>query len=666
MSFSSWLRQLVTDPKRATQDPQSPWWFALLGLAMLALAATALGFFTESGATFAKNLFLNWGVPTATSGLQLTDPVPDFIGREEEIRILTQALKDRRTAAIKAEGGVGKTQLAYYVARELRAEFSGGQVEVNMRGLDAQPTTPEQAMVEVVLTLEPAVELPESPSVLAALYRKLLAERAVLVLLENAKDSEQVRPLVPNPPSALLITSRQAIQLSGIQRVELYDLPEPLARKLLAGILGEKRATDAEIARLAELCGHRPLALRVAGNYLAANPTVAIHDYVSRVETKRGELRFQGRDVMAVLDDSVEALKPDTPELVVRWRSLAVFPAPFDRAAAEAVGEFEDGELDVLVGRSLVLYNTTDGRFRLHDLMRDLAREGLDYEDAYGAAQRHAGHYLTVAGRADDTYESGGEGVLEGLRLFDRERVHIEAGQAWAAEHATSDDRAAGLTQDYPLVASYVVDLRQHPRELIRWLEASAQAARKLGNKGDEGMALGNLGNRYLDLGETRRAIEHYEQHLAIARETGDRRGEGNALGNLGNAYADLGEPRRAIESYEQVLTIAGETGDRRGEGNALWNMSLALDKLGERAKAIEHARDALAIYEQIEDPYAATVRRQLEGWGGGRGRGRGSGIGAPRNFSAAPPGLESMMACVPTVETVGYYPSAPPGRKAR
>ena len=386
MGFTSWLRQLVTDPKRAAQDPNRPWWFALLALLIIALGVTAVAFLTGIGAKLAEALFPNGGVPTATSGLQLTDPVPDFIGREEEIRILTQALKERRTAAIKAEGGVGKTQLAYYVGRELRAEFSGGQVEVNMRGLDAQPTTPEQAMADVVLTLDPATEMPESPGRLAALYRKLLAERAVLVLLDNAKDSEQVRSLVPNPPSVLLITSRQAIQLSGIQRVELYDLPEPLARKLLAGIMGEKRATDAEVARLAKLCGHRPLALRVAGNYLAANPTVAIKDFVSRLETKRRELRFQGRDVMAVLYESVEALEPDHTELVARWRSLAVFPAPFDRAAAEAVGEFDDGELDTLVGRSLVLYDAKNARFRLHDLMRDLAREGRDDEEAFSAA----------------------------------------------------------------------------------------------------------------------------------------------------------------------------------------------------------------------------------------------------------------------------------------
>ena len=104
---------------------------------------------------------------------------------------------------------------------------------------------------------------------------------------------------------------------------------------------------------------------------------------------------------------------------------------------------------------------------------------------------------------------------------------------------------------------------------------------------------------------------------MAIDRDIGDRRGEGNALGNLGNAHFVLGETRKAIEFYEQRLEIAREIGDRRGEGTALWNMSLALDRLGERAQAIASAEAALEIYEQIEDPNADKVRKQLAEWRG-------------------------------------------------
>ena len=124
------------------------------------------------------------------------------------------------------------------------------------------------------------------------------------------------------------------------------------------------------------------------------------------------------------------------------------------------------------------------------------------------------------------------------------------------------------------------------------------------------------LGNAYRKLGETRRAIEYYEQGLEIAGETGDRRGEGEMLNNLGIAYRRLGETRRAIEYYEQDLVITRETGDRRGEGTALFNRALALDELDRRDEAIADARAALQILEQIEDPNADKVRRKLADWG--------------------------------------------------
>ena len=630
---------------------------------------------------------------------QLPDPVPDFTGHEDKVQQLVDRLKNQQGAAITAiggQGGAGKTEMAYYVAKEVRDVYPGGQVQLNLRGLDAEPMTPEQAMTNVILALEPGLKPPEQPSQIAGLYHGLLSERNVLILADNAKDSEQVRLLAPKPPSALLVTSRETIQVAGVERVDLEQLDPPDAHTLLRGILEGKAATKDEIERLAEMCGFLPLALRVAGNRLAGSPALSVASYLDHLTNRSNALRFGGQDVMAVLAESVEALERDDEALAGKWRSLAVFPAPFGRPAAEAVGEFEDDELDRLLSRSLVLYGTKEDRFRLHDLMRELAWEGLGATDCFQAGARHSRHYLEVIGRALDTYLRGGEGVLEGLRLFDHERAQIEAGQSWAAEHAGSEDDAAALAQDYPLRAASVLGLRLHPRDRIGWLEASAQAAHRLGNREREGNALGNLGiayqqlgepkraieyheqaltfaretgdrrgevnalgnlglayadleepkraieyyeqafaiaretgNRrgerralgnqglaYADLGEPKRAIEYHEQDLAIARETGDRRGEGMALRNLGLAYGDLGEPQRAIEYCEQHLAIALETGDRRGEGIALWNRALGFDELGRRQEAISGGQAALDIFEQIEDPNAEMVRRQLADWG--------------------------------------------------
>ena len=126
---------------------------------------------------------------------------------------------------------------------------------------------------------------------------------------------------------------------------------------------------------------------------------------------------------------------------------------------------------------------------------------------------------MSVLRKADEFYTQGSDGVLRGLRLFDLERANIEAGQAWAAGHAEADNTAAELCSDYPGAGAYVLNLRQHPRDSIRWLDAALTAARRLKRQEAEGARLVNLGLAYFDLGEYRRAIEYQEQALAIARQ---------------------------------------------------------------------------------------------------------------------------------------------------
>ena len=241
----------------------------------------------------------------------LPNPVADFTGRQDDIDKLVARLRNRETAAITAidgQGGVGKTELAYYVGREVREHYPGGQILLNLRGLDPNPVTPEDAMARVIRALEPEQKLPE-PEQIAGLYQGLLAERGVLILADNAKDSEQVHPLIPSPPSALLITSRQTIQLGGIERVDLDELPSEEAHSLLRTILGSKPAADDDVARLARLCGNLPIALRVAGDYLAAAPALSVPRYLERLGTKPADMIHQGRKVRAVLAGSVEALE---------------------------------------------------------------------------------------------------------------------------------------------------------------------------------------------------------------------------------------------------------------------------------------------------------------------------------------------------------------------
>src|SRR5581483_8436194 len=167
-----------------------------------------------------------------------------------------------------------------------------------------------------------------------------LAGKRVLILLDNALDAAQVRPLVPPAPCALIVTSRRRIVLEGIRRFDLDALSDKDARALLREILDKRRATDAQLDRIAELCGYLPLALRIAGTFLAVRSDWTADEYIVELSDERQRLerlKQDDLDVGAVLGLSAKQLEQESAELAGRWRMLAVFPASFDRAAAAAV-----------------------------------------------------------------------------------------------------------------------------------------------------------------------------------------------------------------------------------------------------------------------------------------------------------------------------------------
>ncbi len=504
--------------------------------------------------------------------------------------------------------------------------------------------------------LGPEVKLPEEPEQLLHLYRSQLSGKRVLLLLDNAADSAQVRPLLPPTGCAVLVTSLQSVALPGITPLTLNPLTEEEARQLLLEIAA--RAEPA-VEQICKLRGYLPLALRAAGSLLAIIADLDPFDYAVQLQDERNRLERIGTegveiDVAASFNLSYTRLVSEAARV---FRLLSVFPATFDAAAEEVVCADEGHvQLSDLVRRSLVLYDDGTKRYRLHELTRLFADAKLSAGERVAGEKRFAMHYKNVLAAARDLYLEGGKSLLRGLALFDLEWGNIQAGHGWVATQAdAADPDVARLAINYPDSGLYVLSLRLHSRKRIRWLEIALAAARRLQDRVGEGAALSNLGNAYRNLGETRsaiqlleqalvidreigdrrgegvdlgnlgnayftldethRAIQFYEQRLTIAREIGDLRGEGNALGNLGNAYSTLDETRRAIQFYEQTLLIHRDIGDRRGEGNVLFNLSLALDQLGDRAQAIEHAKQALTIYEQIEAPSAANVRAKLAAW---------------------------------------------------
>jgi tetratricopeptide (TPR) repeat protein len=530
---------------------------------------------------------------------QLPSPPADFTGREAELTELMNALAigGVTLSGLQGMGGIGKTALALVLAEKLAPRFPEAQIFLDLKGVSARPLAAAEAMAHVIRSFHREAKLPESEAELVALYRSVLHGQRALLLMDNARDANQVEPLLPLATCCLLVTSRQHFTLPGLYAKNLDTLPANEARALLWKI-APRLGLQAE--KIAQLCGCLPLALRLAASALAERMDLSPADYVQRLTAAKARLQL----IDASLSLSYELL---TPEMQKWWRRLAVFPETFDKTAA-AVWELDldpaQDTLSTLVAYSLADYAPTTARYSLHDLVRLFADARMRAEERAASQQRRAAHYANVLRSADELYIKGGDSLQRGLALFDSEWGNIQTGQAWAQANAEKETTAK-LCSDYRDAGSYIPDLRQHPRDRIRWLETALAAIRRLQDREMEGVHLGNLGLAYAALAEARKAIEFYEQALVIAREMGDRRNEGAWLGNLGSTYFDLGEPRKAIEFYEQALVINRQIVYRRGEGIDLWNMSLALDKFGERPKAIKYAEAALK----------AKVRKQLAEW---------------------------------------------------
>jgi tetratricopeptide (TPR) repeat protein len=539
---------------------------------------------------------------------QLRAPVGDFVGREKEIDELLATLRGGGSAAINGisgMGGIGKTELSFYVAERLRDTYPDAQLVLDMRGTDDPPRDPSDALASCIraflgLEYKPPDDLVE----LTHLYRTALEGKRALILLDNAHDSAQVRPLLPPHGSALLITSRNRIVLPGMKSpVTLDQLSPAEARELLTGIAPRVPSDIAD--QICYLCGYLPLALRAAGSLLAVTDDLDPSDYATQLSDERTRLEHIGTEgvdvsVEASFNLSYARLSPDAARV---FRQLAVFPATFDAVAEEAVCEDPGHKhLSDLLRRSLVLYNPDTRRYRLHDLARLFADSRLSDEERNASQMRHATQHLRVFAECNNLYLDGGETIKSGLALFDTERQNIEAGQKWAREYSSVDKTAAYLCNQYAGVGIFVLWLRQHRRECLLWIEAALVAAQQLNDRAAEGVHLGNLGNAFQSLGELRQAVEFYEQALRVFRELGDRRWEGAVLGNLGVIHADLDEPHRAIEFYKQGLVIAREVGDRRGETTVLAGLGGAHAALQDVHHAVELYEQGLAVAREIGD----------------------------------------------------------------
>ena len=385
-------------------------------------------------------------------------------------------------SGLQGMGGIGKTALAFKLVELLKPRYPDAQFFLDLKGASTQPLTVAEALAHVVRAYQPAAKLPDSESELRGLYLSVLDGQRALLLMDNAANAEQVEPLIPPVGCLLLVTSRQHFTVPGLAAKNLDTLSAADARELLLTIAPRIETQADEIAAL---CGHLPLALRLAAAAMVKYRNLSPADYVRRLRDRQQRLQL----IDASLSLSYELL---SEELRERWRWLAVFPDTFAGDAAAAVWEVEVDQAKYILGElmatSLVEWNETSDRYRLHDLARLFADAKLSAEERAVGQKRFATHYKDVLAAADELYLEGGESLLRGLAIFDLEWGNIQEGYAWvAAQVDAADAEVARLCMTYPDAGAYVLSLRQHSRERIRWLEIALTAAQRLQHREGEG-----------------------------------------------------------------------------------------------------------------------------------------------------------------------------------
>jgi DNA-binding SARP family transcriptional activator/Tfp pilus assembly protein PilF len=535
--------------------------------------------------------------------------------------------------AVSGTAGVGKTALAVRWARRVRDTFPDGQLYINLRGYDpGQPVPPGDALAGFLCALGmPAQHIPREEDERAAAYRTLLDGRRMLVVLDNARDVEQVRPMLPGSPSSLvLVTSRDSlaglVARHGARRLELDTLPAADAIALLRTLIGRRADTQPEAtATLARQCARLPLALRVAAELAVASPVMTMAQLAAELADEQRRLDLldaggdQGSAVRGVLSWSYRHLAAEPARA---FRLLGLHPGPdidpYAAAALTGTTHAHACHLLELLTRTHLIHRTGPRRYGMHDLLRAYAADLADAEDTAG--ERHGA--LT---RLFDYYTAAASAAMDAIVPAERHLRPRNCRSAWPAP-ALADLAAARTWLDgeravLVCVATYTAAGRwpghaiRLAGTLYRYYEtgcnytdaitmhsSARDAARRTRDRAAEATALTNLGIIDWRQGRYGQAVGHHGRALEISGGIGDRSGVAIALSNLGIAYERLGRYQEAADLYGRSAALHGELGDRSSQAISLANLGGADSRRGRYAQASSNLRRALVVFRELGD----------------------------------------------------------------
>lgn len=573
--------------------------------------------------------------PAAPVPRELPADVAGFIGRTGQLDTLdtlipktTDLSTSLAIAAIVGTAGVGKTALAVHWAHRVADRFPDGQLHVNLRGYaQSRPVRPIEALGLLLRSLGARPEeVPVDVEEAAALYRSLLAGRRVLVLLDNARSAEQVRPLLPGSKGSLvLVTSRNRlgglVAREGACRLTLGVLTPDEARTLLARVLddGRVRAEPDAVAELAKACTYLPLALRITAANLNDHPHRSIADHAARLRNGNPltALSIDEEAVRAAFDLSYDAVPADAQRL---FRLLGLVPgADFTAGAAAAlIGTTTDETaplLDLLAGAHL-LEECGPDRFTFHDLLRHYARERVEVDGGERTAAMHRlfDWYLHAADAAArllychvvrlplpsvDTPQAVPTfaGRVEALDWLDNEHHNLIAAIHHASQHGPP--AMAWLLTDS--LRAYL-SRRGH---LVDWL-ATARAALAAAQAADEpnGQAamLHSLGQASHYLCRHEEAVEHLTHAMRLSLRGGWWQGHAAAIGNLGIVKQQMGRLEEAVDDHLRALELDRRHERKQGQATVLNNLGNDYLLMGRLPQAVDSLTEALDLYRELGD----------------------------------------------------------------
>ena len=567
---------------------------------------------------------------------QLPRPPSSFTGRARELAALDAVMNSTgHTAttvvisAVSGTAGVGKTALALHWAHRVAEQFGDGQLYVNLRGFDpgGQVLEPVDAIRGFLDAFDvPPHRVPASRDAQAGLYRSLLADRRMLIVLDNARDAAQVRPLLPGTPGCLVLaTSRN--QLTGLVASEgaaplvLDLLTATEAEHLLAGRLGPDRvAADPDAtSEIITRCARLPLALTIVAARAATHPefplkkiAMELHDSLDAFDG--GEA---ANDVRAVFSWSYEALSGQAARL---FRLLGLHPGP-DLAAPGAaslagVPPAQVRSLLAELAHAHLLAEHSPGRYTLHDLLRAYATEQTHRPEAdterRAALHRVLDHYLHSAFAA--------------ARVIDPQRdpIQLAPAQAGVTPEDFDDHRPAmrWLTTEHPVLLAAVeqagsAGFDTHVRQLAwtlggffyrrgRWHDwvgvqrAALDAAGRGADQPGRAYAQRGLARAYARLGRNDDAFAQSRAALDVFAELGDNVGQADTHLDLAWMYARQSDDRAALSHSQQALDLYRSANHRHGQSRALNNIGMSHVRLGEPQGALSYCQRALDLSREI------------------------------------------------------------------